>query len=288
VSQPPTADAGARYDGFRVPGWRAEFTVSRNGSSVREYAIGFTEGHCSNGMRFTSGNVARIADGIAHDGQASGSRHFARAYILSPSGKRIDGHETMSFNLQFAGDRLDGSFHDLFIASHLRCSSGWVPFTAYRDGTPQAPLIGKLVDTGVYRTTAHIGFGDPMTMHVYLPQQDVASMTVTRFLDCHIGNTRRFVWRFFNLPIHYRGGRATFGIGGHGTARPGHGVIARFHWKLTGRFTHEGDYQRQEGWYGVAVGLEYVVNVYRDGVRVNSCNAGYPYSGGSTGVGPND
>jgi hypothetical protein len=188
VSQPPTADAGARYDGFRVPGWRAEFTVSRNGSSVREYAIGFTEGHCSNGMRFTSGNVARIADGIAHDGQASGSRHFARAYILSPSGKRIDGHETMSFNLQFAGDRLDGSFHDLFIASHLRCSSGWVPFTAYRDGTPQAPLIGKLVDTGVYRTTAHIGFGDPMTMHVYLPQQDVASMTVTWFLDCHIGN----------------------------------------------------------------------------------------------------
>jgi hypothetical protein len=170
--------------------------------------------------RASSAATARGSQaGISAAGDASGSHTFRRAFILGRGRRRIHGHEAMSFHLRFSADQLTGSFRDRFRSARVRCSSGWVRFTAYRDGSAQAPLRSAHIDTAHYR-------GAALSLRVFLPQHLITRLRITWTWYCP-GHDHVQRASFELLPI--RGTR--FHLGGRGHLPVKNGLHFRYHWR---------------------------------------------------------
>jgi hypothetical protein len=261
------ARAGAQYDGWSGEGnWRATVVVARHSQALAGFGIGFRHGRCSNGDVFESGSERTLkrAAPIDSQGRASYSSGFAPgAYIFTRRGKRVVGRERLQFTVRFAGDRVDGVLNDTFRSPRLSCSSGPVALTAFRDGTPGAPLRDRFVETGRYEGITDLANSyEPFALKVFLPQALMTDFHIAWNGRCSNGYTFHSTTTLTDLRIH--GSR--FATSAQIDLPPNRaGVYERDRYRLNGRFTSDGYVFRVNGTW------RFTALVYRAGRLLSSC-----------------
>lgn len=157
--------------------------------------------------------------------------------------------------MEFSGSSVSGVVTDRFTSRHLRCHSGQVHFTAWRDGTPQAPFDTAWGSTGHYAGKSD--YGDAMGMNVFVPLRLVTRLTVTfpKGLFCSGGLVYPHPkWIFRNLRVN--GGRFRFS---------GHDAWTKRGFRYTDHFVISASSLRVVRW-------DYVVKSYRGARQVGSCH----------------
>ncbi len=276
---PARADPGAQYDGRSEDfGYLASIVVNGQGNGLKSFVFGFKHGTCSDGGHYGSGVGGSGRDAtIDAQGRLVESAFYPRAFWFNRHRRRVKGHERISFALQFNADQVTGSLRDEFDSRGLHCSSGPVSFSAFRDGSPNAPLKTSTIETGSYTgSTVFIGKDDTYgrsVVHVFLPLRVVASLSIGWQASCANGYTYGETSRFRDLPLE--GDR--FGAAGHDfLPRNKHGLYARDRYRLSGSFLNNGIYRDVVNWH-------YSITIYRRGRRVGRCTT---HSLRYVGVGP--
>jgi hypothetical protein len=270
---PPTPSppgwVGGHFDGH-AGRWRAWIGISRDGKQLTSAAVEFISGRCSNGERFGSGLGRKVHVPIAPNGNVRLREAFRHAYWFDRSGHRVYGREALSIALHVAGDRVTGSFVDRFHSRQFSCRSRRVHIFAYRDGTPQAPLVRGQVATGAYRyPVGEIGM-EP-SMRVYLPQQEITQMRFTWTLVCP-GRGYPQHFHLVEVPIHYGKHGPVFFQHASGEVH-GRGLVQRYRWRLSGRFYHRGPHNRADGAYYASGRWWSVLTVYRGHKKLATCHS---------------
>jgi hypothetical protein len=126
----------------------AELEVS-TGGRLGYIEVCYGQGRCSDCERFFSGY--RSDRGLPAV-PATGAVAFTRGGPghVDLHRKRVDGHESFAVTLRFTGQRMTGTVVDRFATRSVRCDSGTVHFTAWEDGTTEAPVRTATAETGTY------------------------------------------------------------------------------------------------------------------------------------------
>jgi hypothetical protein len=251
-------DLGARYDG-RSSNWSYSATifVASRLTGKSRFFVGFRQGRCSDGGAYNGFDFSRVRQGftIKASGGAAFTRRYSRAFFFTRRGKRVWGSERFSVLMQFSGNTVSGVLTDTFRSRHLRCSSGPVSFTAWRDGTPQAPLNTSYASTGRY--AGRSSYGDSMAMNVFLPLGVITRLRITfkAGLSCTGGLSVRRPVTFTFTGISITG--TSFSFHGHNTVSGG-GWHYRQRWSMTGNPI------RDPVW-------SFVVTAWRNGRHYGTC-----------------
>ena len=160
---------GQRYDGKSGTGDRIFLRATGGGARLSTYRF-VVRTRCGDG-RPGWGALDQDGEGparIAADGTFSYGTSRPSAYTLR-GGKRVPGQSTFRLSGRFAprGYSVTGTLESRFRSRGLSCDSGSVPFTAYLDGSPEAPFRSRNVTTGEYSDLPeHL---KRFRFHVFLP-----------------------------------------------------------------------------------------------------------------------
>jgi hypothetical protein len=230
----PAASAGPRpgerYDGRSGTGQRIFMSVRPDGSRLHRYTL-VVETRCSDGRRRPQGLLHRGERPVRIDAAGSFS-HRSPAYRGGYG--RVRGRLRFSFSGTFdaAGDSVTGELRATFRSRRFDCSSGPVPFTLYRDGTPAAPWRDAVMATGTYSAR---GTGVRARLRTLAPGRELLRGTIRYRARCRSGGSLTSGRIFLNYRIGEGGrvnapGRSRFRI-------PHDRVSVRIRFRLTLHFT---------------------------------------------------
>jgi hypothetical protein len=272
----PPAAPGAEYDGHDGTRTYSEIVVAKNGGRLSGFDFLFRRGRCSDGSAYGSAFGRGIPRGgtIGPGELASFSSSDRRAWTFNKAGRRVNGDERVHFSARFSGDRVSGTLTDMFSSRRLRCSSGAVPYVAYRDGSANAPMHDQTVGTGAYTgsVTEQYPAGPgasprhAFTSSVFLPWRVLTLVQFDWDLFCGGGRMFKQSSVFTFLPIRYRQGVSpSFGTSGHGVTRFPSGV--RGYW----RYTVDGSLIATATNYAMQGQLQYDISFFRGRALLNDC-----------------
>lgn len=241
TTPPPSVLAypGARYDG-RQHGLQslASIQVSADGQSLAQYVVLFHHGRCSDGHPYHSFGVGTAKGAqIDSSGRLSYTHPFSRAVNFDRTGHRVTGRERVSLRMTFEGNRVSGLIHAQFRSKRIKCDSGAVDFTAWRDGTPRAPLSNHTLSTGRYQKM--VRKTRVAVVLVFLPLHLISAIQFKWSAKCQNGYTLHTRATFTNVPL--TGSR--FRASGASRVRTKGGVIAHEAYRLAGQFFNHSGYQ---------------------------------------------
>lgn len=226
--------ARIRYDGRDGSvSYLASVFIARRAGVKSTFVIAFEQGRCSDGGVYggTDGPYSRQGVKVTPSGVAAFRGYYRTAYWFTRTGRRVWGSERFDVLMHVTSTLVSGVLTDRFTSRRLRCSSGPVTFTAWRDGTPEAPFDTAYATTGRY--SGKSDYGDSMSMNVFLPLGVATRIRVVlrtgQFCSGQIHATGPAVFIFTDVPI----GASGFSVRGHRFWTRG-GVHYRQRWSLVG------------------------------------------------------
>lgn len=281
VPPPPTADPGSWYDAHHNGELYASLRVSEDAKRIVELEFILEHGRCSGDHLFLSNVLLRPSSGASIDsaGRVSYVHLDPHTSFGTIGGRRIYGRQETKLSVTFAGTSASGTISVSFRSRDVRCSTGTMPFQAYREGSAGAPLSDSSLGTGSYRGEFQqtSGGDEPFSMDVFLPWDVIEVLRFKWQLDCpdHAYNEQS---TFQFIPIKKDG----WYYAASGKAKFRHGIRARWSYQLSGSGLGvlEGDWK---GWrYNVYGTWSYQVQYTRRGVLLETCSQ----SGNMNAVGP--
>ena len=254
-----------RFDGRSHNGsYIATVLIAARPPQKSVFDIYFRQGSCSDGSHYSSEVVPLGRQGFtpSASGRASFSGYYAHAFTFDRRGKKIHGRERFRVTMTFSGTSVSGVVTDTFTGGGLRCHSGQVRFTAWRDGTPQAPFDASWGSTGHYAGKSD--YGDTIGMSAFLPLGLVRKLTVTFksgvFCSAGLQFVRPETIVFHNLLIN-----------GTGFYFSGHDTYTRGSYRYVERYTVSANPLRAVKWV-------YTVRSYQGARLMGTCRT--PQYGG--------
>jgi hypothetical protein len=268
---PVLAYPGAEYDGHRGNQGYASLLVARTVKSLSSALFVFKRGRCSDGGLYANGVSLTVKRGASIDAHGAVTyQQTASGSATTKLGIQVAGREQMTISARFAGGRATGTFIDRFSSRKLNCASEPLPFIAYLDGTPGAPVHNAWATTGRYVGVATdrrvAGKRKPskrrFTLQVFLPWGVVTQVKFQWNLVCGTHSLRESS-TFGFLPI---AGGSRFQLVGHGVDALSGGVRGRWKYLLSGRFARAGRHT-----YNVKGRFSYRVDYTQGKQRLSSC-----------------
>lgn len=257
-------DPGKRYDGRSSTGQRVFFRLSENGRRLAGYDV-VARMRCSDGRRRVLGlsSIRERRVRVAADGSFSGRGRPARVRL-----GRVVGRAATTFTGQFTGadDGVTGTITARFTRRGLRCTSRGATYSAFEDGTANAPFRNERMATGRYDAR---GFGR-LRFRTFAPSPSIDRVNFQWRIRCgrgtinlgtiSVGILVRPNGRFV------RGGRIS-------NVRVGGRFRLSYRFRLAGRFSYRGAYRVRGSFRARGV-------VRRNGRRFDSCRVrGGRYAG---------
>lgn len=265
---------GAEYDGHSGNQAYASLLVAKTGKALSSTVFVFTRGRCSDGGPYASGISLTLKSGATID--AHGAVSYQRTTIGSATtrlGVNVRGREQTMISARFGGGRATGTFRDRFTSRKLNCSSDPLPFTAFLDGTTQAPVHDATSTTGRYTGTAldHVATGKQkpgkrqFSLDLFLPWGVVTQLKFQWTLVCGKQSVRE-ASTFGFLPVS----NGSFTKTGRGVDSLAGGVRGRWSYLLGGRFVRAAGASIKRP-YSFTGHFSYKVDYLHGKQRLSSC-----------------
>ena len=261
---------GARYDGTNQSGDRVYVRVRADAAALAAYDVG-SRMTCSDGKRRYLGLGSRGEPTVLVASDGSFQNIPVAGSFTYPNG--LKGQAKTSFQGQFtAKDVATGTVTNTFTSKRVKCSSPPVPWTAYRDGTAQAPFRNAFMATGSYQAAGKgISFKQLETL---APARRITKLKFKWTVACASGREYRNTETYDPGELN-RAGDTAVDLPGRNKFRLRGGYVVSERFRLQIGFKQS----LNPAFYGVSGQFKMNATFRRRGKVVDSCRGTRKFSG---------